>query len=420
MYAFEYVNEKQNYLMLFTVFTHVEHQKKGKIYCAYSPYVREMNLWLKHVDRVEVIAPYSEMDLNGTTEYEHSEFYFSEIPGFNLLSLKGVFQSFFKIPFIGWRLIKNMRRADHIHLRCPGNIGLIACICQIFFPNKPKTAKYAGNWDPKAKQPWSYNLQKWILSNTFLTRNMKVLVYGEWSQQSTNIKPFFTASFSEKDISQVTEKSFREPLLFLFIGNLVAGKRPLEAIRLIENLNSSIGSDVNQETPVKLEIYGDGPEKDSLDEYCRLNNLQQQVNFKGVQSLETLKEVYQRAHFVILPSKSEGWPKAIAEAMFFGCIPIATPVSCVPWMLGDGSRGILLSDLANDQWAKAKGSEYSVDIEKIESLLADPKRMKKMSEEARKWSQQYTLEKFEAAIQGMLEKSDLKSSSPFGRGGGEG
>jgi len=75
-----------------------------------------------------------------------------------------------------------MVQADYIHLRCPGNMGLEALV-QMLFPNKPKTAKYAGNWNPKSKQPWSYRLQKWILSYTFLTQNMQVLVYGEWSNQ---------------------------------------------------------------------------------------------------------------------------------------------------------------------------------------------------------------------------------------------
>ena len=70
-------------------------------------------------------------------------------------------------------------------------MGLIGAIVNILFPNKQKTAKYAGNWDPKSKQPWSYRLQKWILSNTFLTKNMQVLVYGEWPNQTKNIKPFF-------------------------------------------------------------------------------------------------------------------------------------------------------------------------------------------------------------------------------------
>ena len=70
---------------------------------------------------------------------------------------------------------------------------------QIFFPKKNKTAKYAGNWDPHSKQPWSYKLQRWILQNTFLTRNMTVLVYGEWPTMSSNCRSFFTATYRDSD-----------------------------------------------------------------------------------------------------------------------------------------------------------------------------------------------------------------------------
>ena len=59
-------------------------------------------------------------------------------------------------------------------------------------------------------------------------------------------------------------------------------------------------------------------------------------NLEGFSEKELLKKNYLKSHFLILPSKSEGWPKAVAEAMFFGCIPVATTVSCVPWMLGKG------------------------------------------------------------------------------------
>ena len=38
----------------------------------------------------------------------------------------------------------------------------------------------------------------------------------------------------------------------------------------------------------------------------------------------------------MLPSKSEGWPKAIAEGMFWGAIPVATRVSCLEYMLDKG------------------------------------------------------------------------------------
>ena len=118
---------------------------------------------------------------------------------------------------------------------------------------------------------------------------------------------------------------------------------------------------------------------------------------------------------MILLSKSEGWPKAIAEGMFFGCIPIATPVSCVPWMLNYSSRGILLDEYKNQEPGAKNLDLLHSNIEKVELLLQNMEEMKRMSEEAKKWSQQYTLERFEAAVMGILEKSKEKSSSPFGR-----
>src|SRR5690606_14924297 len=71
------------------------------------------------------------------------------------------------------------------------------------------------------------------------------------------------------------------------------------------------------------------------------------VFLRGNLSKDEIKEKYQRSHFLILPSKSEGWPKVVAEAMFWGCLPVATDVSCVATMIK--GRGILLSmDLKTD------------------------------------------------------------------------
>ncbi|GAB2778648.1 hypothetical protein GCM10010465_26540 [Actinomadura fibrosa] len=244
---------------------------------------------------------------------------------------------------------------------------------------------------------------------------MQVLVYGDWPEQTRNIKSFFTASFSEDEKFSVGEKDFSEPFTFLFVGNLVEGKKPLEAVKLVEQLNLRLKGDTDPEIlanskNVSLEIFGDGPEREKLETYVREKQLEQFVTFKGSRPLEELKGAYQKAHFVILPSKSEGWPKAIAEGMFFGCIPIATPVSCVSWMLDQGNRGILLTNNANSQKLKAKGSlerivgngQWIKDVDKISGLMKDQKEMQRMSKEAKQWSQQYTLEKFEGAIQEVL------------------
>ncbi len=387
--------------MRFAIFTHVVHFQDGNNYYGYAPYIREMNLWLQHVEKVEVVAPLKckGMDSPKSLSYRQSNLTFTAISSFDLLKLHSILLAVLTIPTIFFRIAGAMQRADHLHLRCPGNIGLLAAICQIFFPNKPKTAKYAGNWNPEAKQPLTYKLQKWILSNTFLTRNMTVLVYGNWPEQSKNILPFSTASFKETEKEEVI-KDFNSPYKILFVGSLVKGKQPLFAMQLVEALNKKSIS-------AELHIYGEGPLKNDLEKEAENKDY---IHLHGNKALEVLKQAYKDAHFLILASKSEGWPKAVAEAMFFGCIPIATTVSCVPWMLGGGSRGVLISEgnVLNEnrvESGKRKVDSHSAveeTVERLIELIQDPEEMRKMSLEAQQWSQQYTLEKFEAEIKKLL------------------
>lgn len=403
----------------FAVFTHVTHQRNKDSYYAYGPYVREMNIWFKNVDEVEVVAP-APLPLAIRTKkernvsslfYEQPNLTFTTIPSFDFLKMGSAFIAVFAIPNIIFRIIGAMRRADHLHLRCPGNIGLLACFCQVFFPNKPKTAKYAGNWDPNSKQPWSYRLQMWILSNTFLTRNMTVLVYGDWPNQSENVVPFFTASFSEKD-KQVINKEIRTLYKFLFVGNLIPGKHPEVAIQIVENLNK-------RNIRAELHFYGDGELMSLL--LDREKN-KDYIHLHGNHPLEVLKQAYKDSHFLILASKSEGWPKAVAEAMFFGCIPVVTNVSCVSWMINYGSRGILIPEVRveSGKWKEDRFKEESGErredsqevvedtVDRIIELISKKEEMKRMSLEAQEWSQQYTLEKFEDAIKEILANSKAK------------
>lgn len=368
--------------MRFAIFTHVPHFKVNSLFYAYAPYTREMNIWLEFVDEVEILAPLSKEKRTTEKAYKHKQLKFSAVNSFNFVTFSAAIVSLFKIPFIFFKIISVMRTADHLHIRCPGNIGLLACIAQIFFPNKQKTAKYAGNWDPHSLQPWTYRLQRRILNNSLLTKNMKVLVYGKWPNSGTNILPFFTASFSHNDKENVV-KNFEPPYKFIFVGNLVSGKRPLFCLKIMQKL-------LKINCNVELDIYGEGPLRKEIEKYIETYNLCEKVNYKGNKSIEVLKSVYQNSHFCLLPSKSEGWPKALAEAMFYGCIPIALPVSCIPWMLDYGNRGILIED------------SLEATLTKIVNCIESPEIFFQMSKEAQKWSQEYTLEKFRKEIKQLL------------------
>jgi glycosyltransferase involved in cell wall biosynthesis len=383
--------------MRFAVITYIPHSIQNNRYYSYTPYIREMNIWFQQVDEVLILAPENSLKLiNNEEAYRTNSLNFFKVPAISFTGIGKILTSLIKLPYIFFTVFKVMQKADHIHLRCPGNITLIGCLLQIFFPNKLKSVKYAGNWDPEAKQPWTYRFQKWILSNRLLSRNIKVMVYGNWPNQSDNIVPFFTASFAEKE-RESSVKNFEQPYKFIFTGNLVNGKGIFEAIDLIESLkNKGVISELN--------IYGDGVLEDSLRYYIQKKELQSFVKLNGRKSLEELKQAYKKAHFVILLSHSEGWPKALAEGMWYGCIPVATPVSCVPWMLNYGERGILIPDPGKGSRRKGKKPLAELEVSRITGLLENPEKMKQMSIAAREWSQQYTLEKFEKAIQEILGK----------------
>ncbi|NNE32699.1 MAG: glycosyltransferase family 4 protein [Winogradskyella sp.] len=371
--------------MNFVIITHVLHNKQGEKLYAYAPYVREMNLWLKHVDVVDIVAPISIDNEVSSIDlpYHHNSINLRAIPQIQFTSFRAVLVSLLRLPRILITLFKACKNADHIHLRCPGNIGLLGCLVQIWFPNKVKTAKYAGNWDPKALQPLSYRIQKLILSSTILTKNISVIVYGKWLHQSKNIKSFFTASFSKLEIESDYKKTYSGELYFVFIGSLVEGKRPLLTIKIIEYL---LKKGIN----VKLDIYGDGVLKNELTKYIKNQGLQNIIKLHGNQHKETIKSALKKSHFTILPSKSEGWPKAIAEGMFFGAIPIATEISCLPWMLDFGNRGVLIVP------------EVECASEKIINVI-EHRDLEIMSRSAQEWAQQYTIDDFEIEVGKLLQ-----------------
>lgn len=363
-------------------------QKDGKNQL-YAPYEKEMQLWAKHTNSIQFCCPVWNEDkklLIAPISFEIAPTI--ELEEFDITSFFNILQAIPKALIDLYRIFKAMKKADHIHLRCPGNISLLALIVQIFFPKKIKTAKYAGNWDPKAKQPLTYKLQRWILSNTFLTKNMQVLVYGDWENQTKNIKPFFTATYDEIDVKHskynIQRSKFTAPYRFLFVGTLSKGKQPLYAVQLVEEL-------YKRGEKVVLDLYGEGVLRTEIEHYISQNNLSELIKLKGNQPKETILEAYQTSHFLILPSKSEGWPKVIAEAMFWGCVPIASPVSCVTYMMGNGSRGIILRE------------KLCEDANQITEVINNQVLYQKMVSEGQSWSQQFTTNMFETEISKLLK-----------------
>ena len=214
---------------------------------------------------------------------------------------------------------------------------------------------------------------------------MTVLVYGKWNNQTRNIKSFFTASYLESEKESINTKSLKGTLNLLFVGTLSDGKQPLLTVKAINEL---IKLDYN----VQLDIYGEGQQRTIIEDYISKNNLSKHITLHGNKDKATLKNAYQKAHFLVIMSKSEGWPKVIAEAMFWKCLPVSTAVSCVPEMLDMGSRGSLVQD-----------NVHAI-VKEIENYIKDEALYASKIDNAFNWSRQYTLNRFDNEIKDLLKK----------------
>lgn len=371
----------------FLVVSYALHKSDGVgSYYSYAPYIREMNLWLKHVDSVTVVAPLvgdrpDALDM----AYVHPNLKFVSVPAIHLKSLPAIFSIVMKLPYIVWVLWREMRKANHIHLRCPGNMGLVASLVQVLFPAKNKTVKYANNWDWNSTQTWTYRLQQRILRNQWLTRRAKVLVYGDWGEKSRNIVPFYTASYTNADKlpAELRDLSPQIPIELLFVGTLTGNKRPIVALQTLKMLND-LGHDA------KLTLIGGGYQHEMLNQAASDMGLSHKVEFTGKVSPQQVVGHFQKAHFLVFMSMSEGWPKVVAEAMWWGCVPVSTRVSCVHSMLGNGARGLLVEPDAQKV------------CNEIVKCINNPDTYKQMAAKGMEWAREYTLERFESDVVRML------------------
>ena len=375
--------------MRFLTVSPVIHKKSGISYGGYAPYVREMNIWFKYVQEVHVVAPLSPELLDPLESlYNHPKLKFVKVPVLNFTSIKNALKSTFYLPFILFILFKEMIWANHIHLRCPSNMGLLGSFVQIFFPRKPKTVKYANNWDRNSKQPSTYRIQQKILINEFLTKDTQILIYGDWNEKSKNVLPFFTASYSKSmripvNIREISKDS---EIRLIFVGTITPNKRPLVAVKTLQTLRK-------QGFNAILYLIGGGAQSNEVKKYITSEKLDDFIYVLGKKSPDDVIEYFKTCHFLVFLSMSEGWPKVVAESMWWGCLPVTTDVSCVKQMVDDGKRGILVEP------------DPITVADEIKRLIQNPELYTKMCMDAMDWSRQYHFEKFEEEIVKLLVKN---------------
>jgi glycosyltransferase involved in cell wall biosynthesis len=145
-----------------------------------------------------------------------------------------------------------------------------------------------------------------------------------------------------------------------------------------------------QNFQIHCDIVGDGPERPALEAQAADLGLRNCVKFAGGVDFERVLDFYEQAHVLVLVSETEGWPKAIAEAMAFGLICIGSNRGLIPEMLGEG-RGILVPP-----------GDVGALTEALRQIAKDPQKYQPVRARAAAWAQKYSLENLREALRELL------------------
>ena len=317
------------------IISHTEHylNDKGKV-VGWEPTIREINHFPEKFNIIYHLAP-----LHSGSPHRANIAYNSDKIIFQPLIPSGGKSIFKKIGIILFmpinliRIIKVINKVDWIHFRSPTSLGLFVLPLVYLFSKKNKWIKYAGNWQQNFI-PFSYKFQRWWLKKNL--NNSFVIINGVWKNQASHLLSFHNPCLTERELSDANtigfKKDFSGLLNICFVGR--AGNNKGAAV-LLEALSSFKKINIfNEVNFIGLE------EKDIAINSFSLGSARIKCN--GWISRSQLDKIYAKSHLIILPTKSEGFPKVIAEASAFGCIPIVTNIEPINQIVINRKNGILL------------------------------------------------------------------------------
>jgi glycosyltransferase involved in cell wall biosynthesis len=156
-------------------------------------------------------------------------------------------------------------------------------------------------------------------------------------------------------------------LRILFAGRIDPVKRPELLVDIAAKLLKRPGH-----RQFRFVVAGDGPRLRRLRE--RVKSKQMETIFDFLGQVEDLAPVFHASDIVILPSRSEGVPLVLLEALACARPVVASRVGDIPQLIDDGC-GILIDVSPND------ASDFAA---ALESLLGDPELRETMGREGRR------------------------------------
>ncbi len=332
--------------MKLAIISHTEHYKnEDGIIMGLASTVNEINHLLGIFDEIFHIAMlYDKKTPSNVLSYKSGKITFIPLNPIGGNNLFDKLEIIWNVPKIIRIVSKTLKNTDYFQLRAPTGIGVFLIPYLTVFVKKKGWFKYAGNWN-QINPPISYGLQRLMLKH----QSRKITINGHWPHQPKHSITFENPCLTVEEVNEANgvalKKKITGQITICFVGRLEHEK----GVGLILEVLSLL-SKVEKLRIANVHLVGDGKDKLHFKSMAAQYNVP--IIFHGTLGRHDVFEIYRQSHVFLLPSKSEGFPKVIAEAMAFGCIPIVSDVSSIGQYIQHEKLGYLLTPITANEILK--------------------------------------------------------------------
>jgi len=364
-----------------------EHYRRGAEIVAPGHFRREIDLWARMFDEVDLITQFpGEEAPHGVEPYESTNIQFvigngafSRDPWDRIVSIG-------RSAMTVTRIIRSIARSDAVHIRCPCRNGMLALLVGRIL-KRPVYVKWAGEWPVRRDAPWSWRFQEKNIRG--LDVPAVVTVYSREKQDPDWIYETETSSLTRAQVEEEIREFGSLPAdrgdTLVWVGRLTRNKRVPEMIRGLEPVFGAYPR-------LKLEVVGDGPDRAAAEHEAQLLGLDERVVFHGWLGWQDLKNLYARARLLLLPSATEGFPKVIHEAALFGTPAVVFQVGALSRIV-DGKGGVASTPGDFEAFGRVVGR-----------ILADDERWGQLSVSSAEWAAGLSIESVVDRYRSLCEK----------------
>jgi glycosyltransferase involved in cell wall biosynthesis len=234
------------------------------------------------------------------------------------------------------RLVAAARKADAIHAAVPGDVGTVGMWLARLL-RKPLFVRYCGNWlvaRTPAERYWQRSMDRLAGG-----RNVMLATGGGPRPPSPRVGWIFATSLTNRDMEDAARAPRRPdpraPRL-ITVGRQERGKGTAELLDALPVLRERFPG-------LSLDVVGGGSFLPELRVQATRLGVSDAATFHGQVPRDRVLALLRDADLFCFLTASEGFPKAVVEAMAVGLPVITTRVSVLPTLV-EGGSGVIVPD----------------------------------------------------------------------------